>query len=82
MELVNDVYEMFHRYQRGSRSLADNLQLSKEAVLQREQGGTGPLLSADEEEEYDIPDEIENVIGMLTPCMFGTGIFCCLQNKL
>ena len=62
----NKLDYLLPRYQRGSRSLADNLQLSKEAVLQREQGGTGPSLSADEEEEYDIPDEIENVIGTCT----------------
>ena len=54
------------RYQRGSRSLADNLQLSKEAVQQRQAvSSTGPQQPGedDEDEEYDIPDDIENVIG-------------------
>ena len=46
----------FARYQRGSRSLADNLALSqpKENTAWQQ---------ADDEEEYDIPDEIEDVIG-------------------
>ncbi|KAH3872506.1 hypothetical protein DPMN_035722 [Dreissena polymorpha] len=56
------------RYQRGSRSLADNLQLSKEAVQQRQAvSSTGPQQPGedDEDEEFDIPDDIENVIELL-----------------
>ena len=45
------------RYQRGSRSLADNLQ-------SRKAEGVGSRELRDEEEEYDIPDEIEDVIGL------------------
>ncbi len=44
------------RYQRGSRSLADNLvltQTGKDANVTDEEQG----------EEYDIPEEIEEVIG-------------------
>ncbi|XP_029456142.1 tubulin-specific chaperone D isoform X2 [Rhinatrema bivittatum] len=47
------------RYQRGSRSLAANLQVSV-------QGHARPAKSAvEDEEEYDIPGEIENVIEQL-----------------
>ena len=44
------------RYQRGSRSLADNLALSQPKE-------NAAWQQADDEEEYDIPDEIEDVIG-------------------
>lgn len=57
---------ILHRYQRGSRSISDNLQLSKEAILQKSQGSNvGGITPMEEEEEYDIPEEIENVIGKL-----------------
>lgn len=55
------------RYQRGSRSLAVNLALSSAT------GGvedTKPdLESVSQEEDYDIPQEVENVIGK-HPCVF------------
>ena len=51
------------RYQRGSRSLADNLQLSKDALLQKATAGPSVSTSEEDDEEYDIPDEIEEVIG-------------------
>ena len=49
----------YDRYQRGNRSLMDNLQ----------KGGSGPTTmnkgqDEEEEEEYDIPEELEDVIGM------------------
>ena len=50
---------LFFRYQRGSRSLVDNLSTKRTASGGIQQ--TGSL--QDEEEEYDIPDEIEDVIG-------------------
>ncbi|KAL4240382.1 hypothetical protein ACF0H5_001172 [Mactra antiquata] len=54
------------RYQRGNRSLADNLQLSKEAVTERATTSNTVIPSsndaADDDDEYDIPDEIEEVI--------------------
>jgi len=51
------------RYQRGSRSLADNLQLSKDALLQKATAGPSVSTSEEDDEDYDIPDEIEEVIG-------------------
>ena len=54
----------YSRYQRGSRSITDNLQLSKEAVAQKSQASSlGGVNMEVDEEEYDIPDEIESVIG-------------------
>ena len=52
----------FHRYQRGSRSLADNIKLSKEDVLEKQKQAKPE--DEDDDEEYDIPDEIEEVIGV------------------
>ena len=55
------------RYQRGSRSLADNLKQSKDSTSQRiTMSNAAPVTSVEteeEDEEYDIPDEIEEVIG-------------------
>ncbi|XP_040292612.1 tubulin-specific chaperone D [Bufo bufo] len=48
------------RYQRGSRSLADNL-LQTSADAQNSAGTTSP----EDDEEYDIPEEIENVVEQL-----------------
>ncbi len=51
------------RYQRGSRSLAENLQLDgsggKEQVEQ-----SSDVRMEEEDEEYDIPEEIEDIIGI------------------
>ena len=49
------------RYQRGSRSLAMNLEENKKEIL--EKGDTNE--DADDQEDYDIPDEIEEVIEYL-----------------
>uniref|UniRef100_A0A8C0E9T8 Tubulin-specific chaperone D n=1 Tax=Bubo bubo TaxID=30461 RepID=A0A8C0E9T8_BUBBB len=51
------------RYQRGCRSLAANLQAQGSVV--QNQIITVPANEADDEEEYDIPAEIENVVGQL-----------------
>lgn len=57
---------MFFRYQRGSRSLAANLSMSQSsagaAVVAAE-------VQAEEQEEYDIPEEVETVIGELQPSL-------------
>ena len=51
------------RYKRGSRSLANNLKVSKDII----QGNTTLETNEEEEEEeeYDIPDEMENTIGRI-----------------
>lgn len=51
------------RYQRGCRSLAANLQA--QGSLVQNQMITVAANEADDEEEYDIPGEIENVVGVL-----------------
>ncbi|XP_052769851.1 tubulin-specific chaperone D-like isoform X2 [Mya arenaria] len=53
------------RYQRGCRSIADNLQLSKEAVKERIAMETTNGNEEDDDEDYDIPEEMEEVIEML-----------------
>ncbi|XP_060577597.1 tubulin-specific chaperone D-like [Ruditapes philippinarum] len=59
------------RYQRGSRSLADNLQQNKESDSQRigMTKTTSTPIGDEEEEEYDIPDDIEEVIEQLLTCL-------------
>lgn len=55
IESLNNVLSI--RYQRGSRSLAENLSstpVSKETAV---------AMDTDDDEEYDIPDEIEDIIG-------------------
>ncbi|NXH11578.1 TBCD protein, partial [Bucco capensis] len=52
------------RYQRGSRSLAANLQ-AKGSVVQTQMITAAAAEADDEEEEYDIPGEIENVVEQL-----------------
>lgn len=51
------------RYERGSRSLADNLLLTKEALQQRVSMATSRQVDQEEEEDYDVPEEMEEVIG-------------------
>lgn len=46
------------RYQRGSRSLAANLSTSQSNTLT-----VSPKVETQEEEDYDIPEELESVIG-------------------
>lgn len=54
------------RYQRGFRSLAANLQFSAGgSVAQKTINTTAVTEQEDEEEEYDIPGEVENVVGVL-----------------
>jgi len=52
-----------HRYQRGCRSLAANLQ-AQGSVVQNQIMAVAAA-EDDDEEEYDIPGEIENVVGVL-----------------
>ncbi|NWY04338.1 TBCD protein, partial [Nothoprocta ornata] len=52
------------RYQRGCRSLAANLQAQSLGV-QNQKVTTAAAVEADEEEEYDIPGEIEDVLEQL-----------------
>lgn len=48
---------MFFRYQRGSRSLAANLSMSQSTTAIAE------METQEQEEDYDIPEEVETVIG-------------------
>ncbi|XP_078011895.1 tubulin-specific chaperone D isoform X3 [Phascolarctos cinereus] len=49
------------RYQRGSRSLIANLRLS----TQDEEKQIPQILASDNDEDYDVPEEVENVIEQL-----------------
>ena len=49
---------MVYRYQRGNRSLAENL--SSQSSMQSTGGN---LTESKEDEEYDIPEELEEIIG-------------------
>ena len=49
------------RYQRGNRSLAENLKSDGSEATGAAQQGTD--VEMEEEEEYDIPEEIEEIIG-------------------
>lgn len=53
---------LFFRYQRGSRSLAVNL--AQSAATGKVLDVKPDLGSVSSEEDYDIPEEVENVIGM------------------
>lgn len=59
------LYCYLPRYQRGSRSLAVNL--SQSAASGEVLEVKPDLGSASPEEDYDIPEEVENVIGMCSP---------------
>ncbi|NWR19316.1 TBCD protein, partial [Emberiza fucata] len=52
------------RYQRGCRSLAANLQ-ARGAAVQNQKREVAPAEADDDDEEYDIPAEIENVVEQL-----------------
>lgn len=52
------------RYQRGCRSLAANLQ-AQGAAVQSQKREVAAAEVDDDDEEYDIPAEIENVVGVL-----------------
>jgi hypothetical protein len=49
------------RYQRGSRSLLQSLGGDSAAAAKK--GGGGESMDTPDDEEYDIPDELEEVIG-------------------
>ena len=60
IQVVTGYLALSYRYQRGSRSLLDNLGGGSGAIA----GGQGGVTLEDEdEEEYDVPEEIEEVIG-------------------
>ena len=50
------------RYQRGSRSLAENLKAQDVAPIAVATGGS-QIAKEDDDDDYDIPEEIEDVIG-------------------
>lgn len=52
---------MFFRYQRGNRSLAANLSMSQSATTTA--AVTPEMETQEQEEDYDIPEEVETVIG-------------------
>lgn len=54
------------RYQRGSRSLAANLSMSQPITATT---AVTPETEAQEQEEYDIPEEVETVIGKFSPSL-------------
>lgn len=56
---------MFFRYQRGSRSLAANLSMSQSTAVAT--APTPVVETQDMEEDYDIPEEVETVIGQFQP---------------
>lgn len=56
---------MFFRYQRGSRSLAANLSMSQTSSVTI--AATTDMETQQQEEDYDIPEEVETVIGQILP---------------
>lgn len=63
---VLEVYaQLFSRYQRGCRSLAENLSKSQSATVVA--ASTAEMETQEQEEDYDIPEEVENVIGEFLP---------------
>lgn len=76
-----------HRYQRGSRSLAANLQLS--APGKSEQKPLSDSLTSDGDEDYDVPEGVESVIGKWShsgchACLISSAfvLFFCLPSPL
>lgn len=80
---------MFFRYQRGSRSLAANLSMSQSTAVT---AAVTPEVETQElEEDYDIPEEVETVIGLfqpplslkhvLLPYLFSGNIICMLFHR-
>lgn len=55
------LFRVVFRYQRGSRSLAANLSSSQS----NEEAVSPKVETQAEEEDYDIPEELESVIGEL-----------------
>lgn len=63
--VLKGICACFFRYQRGSRSLAANLSMSQSASTT---DAVSPDVEAQEQEEdYDIPEEVETVIGEFLP---------------
>lgn len=56
---------MLFRYQRGNRSLAANLSMSQSAIVAA--AVTPEVQVQKQEEDYDIPEDVETVIGQFTP---------------
>lgn len=73
---------MFFRYQRGSRSLAANLSMSQSATVA---AALSPEVETQEQEEdYDIPEEVETVIGKFQPLRTVKSsffLFCNQENQ-
>lgn len=69
---------MFFRYQRGSRSLAANLSMSQSAMVA---AALSPEVETQEQEEdYDIPEEVETVIGKFQPLLTVKGLLFLYRN--
>lgn len=69
---------MFFRYQRGSRSLAANLSMSQSATVA---DALSPEVETQEQEEdYDIPEEVETVIGKFQPLLTVKSLFFLYRN--
>lgn len=79
---------MLFRYQRGNRSLAANLSMSQSAIVA---AAVTPEVQK-QEEDYDIPEEVETVIGQFTPqiglknvvleCVCSGNQFCSFTEQL
>lgn len=59
--------QMFFRYQRGSRSLAANLSMSQSTTVAA--ALTPEVETREQEVDYDIPEEVETVIGKFHPLL-------------
>lgn len=68
---------MFFRYQRGSRSLAANLSMAQTTSVAA--AVTSEMET--QEEEYDIPTELETVIGEPRGGLFWRKLFVSLSLK-
>lgn len=67
VQLPKNLICLFFRYQRGSRSLAANLSMSQSATAT--DAVTPDMDTQEQEEDYDIPEEVETVIGALQPAL-------------
>lgn len=63
------------RYQRGSRSLAVNL--AQSSVTGSVEATKTDLESVSQEEDYDIPEDVENIIGKYSCTL--SYLFCLLN---
>lgn len=69
------------RYERGSRSLAANLSVSHTAAAVTA-AVTPETETREQEEDYDIPEEVETVIGKSSSALRFLVTYCCLRNIL